>query len=175
MVTHRPARPSWVRYCPYQFAKFEFAWELPIQTQCLDSSNWSNLPRSNETFTVHTVQSAQCKLHTTHCTLQTAHCTLHTAHSTLHNENCKVQTENCTLDFAKCTPHCTPLSLRSLLYSFLKHARFLVPAFLRPLLSLVRDSLEQTGAGKDLLTQWTSEAKWIILGVSYFSILKSNF
>ena len=33
-----------------QFAKFEFAQELPIRTQCLDSSNWSNLPRSNPTF-----------------------------------------------------------------------------------------------------------------------------
>ena len=41
MVTHRPT---------YQFAQFEFAWELPIQTQCLDLWNWSNLQHSNGTF-----------------------------------------------------------------------------------------------------------------------------
>ena len=58
MITHRPARPSWMRYCPYQFAKFEFAWEVPIPTQCLDSSNWSNLLPSNETFTCGTCEKA---------------------------------------------------------------------------------------------------------------------
>ena len=50
MIIHRPAWPSWVRYCPYQFAKFEFARELPIQTQCLDLLNWSNFPSLNETL-----------------------------------------------------------------------------------------------------------------------------
>ena len=62
MVTHTPAWPSWVRYCPYQFAKLEFAWELPMQTQCLDLSNWSNLPCSNETFTNASVLSRKAAL-----------------------------------------------------------------------------------------------------------------
>ena len=50
MVTHRPARPSWMRYCPYQFAKFELVWELPIRTQCLDLPTGSTRPRSNMGF-----------------------------------------------------------------------------------------------------------------------------
>ena len=62
MVNHRPAGLPWVRYCPYQFAKFEFAQELPIRTQCLDSSNWSNLPRSNETFTPLLMVTFSCSL-----------------------------------------------------------------------------------------------------------------
>ena len=61
MVTQRPARPSWVRYCPYQFAKLELVWELPIRTQCLDLPTGSTRPCSNMHFNVHTKNKPEPK------------------------------------------------------------------------------------------------------------------